>query len=295
MEQTDFTLLSSDASTTRQVTCFAPEDRARALLIVLHDAGQNAAHYGSLASFLTGQGIALMCPFFAEYGLLSAQEKRPNSARSARPDRIIQEDLFLIQTEAKKRFPDTPLFLMGTGTGSHLVLSCLTTHGDGLHGVVLAGTGFFSPAATSLKLYAISALSSIRSDAYRRGILPQKVRLLAVSSSCSEMQIAKLPKNLSFFLASGADDPYGDFGAGVRRIQEKLLTSGIADVSCTFYPRTGHDLFQEKTAETFYGDLEAFFAARTGQDRVSSYDSNKAYDEKKAQEQQEYEIEQILL
>ena len=74
-----------------------------------------------------------------------------------------------------------------------------------------------------------------------------------------------------------------------------MLTSAIDDITCTFYPRVKHDLLQSSHPEVFFADLVSFLDAHAGAGYLSSYASNKAYDEKKAQEQQEYEIEQILL
>ena len=64
-----------------------------------------------------------------------------------------------------------------------------------------------------------------------------------------------IPKGLPMLFMSGADDPVGEFGKGVRKIYEKHRAAGIQDVSLRLYTGDRHELLNETDREQIFEDL----------------------------------------
>ena len=77
-----------------------------------------------------------------------------------------------------------------------------------------------------------------------------------------------ISKGLPVLFVSGADDPVGDFGKGVRKIYEKYKRAGIQDVTLRLYTGDRHEILNETDRQQVYADLLAWFEERicgTGQ------------------------------
>lgn len=57
--------------------------------------------------------------------------------------------------------------------------------------------------------------------------------------------LKKIPKDLPILMVSGADDPVGDYGAGVHRAYESMRDVGINDITLKLYDRDRHELLNE--------------------------------------------------
>lgn len=65
----------------------------------------------------------------------------------------------------------------------------------------------------------------------------------------------KIPKNLSVLFVSGAEDPVGSNGEGVRKVFCKYKDAGIQDVRMKLYPKGRHEILNESNREVVYEDL----------------------------------------
>ena len=68
-----------------------------------------------------------------------------------------------------------------------------------------------------------------------------------------------IPKGLPVLFVSGADDPVGDFGKGVRKIYEKYRAAGIRDVTLRLYTGDRHEILNETDRDQVYKDLLGWF------------------------------------
>ena len=71
-----------------------------------------------------------------------------------------------------------------------------------------------------------------------------------------------ISKGLPVLFVSGADDPVGDFGKGVRKIYEKYKRAGIQDVTLRLYTGDRHEILNETDRQQVYADLLAWFEER---------------------------------
>ena len=65
-------------------------------------------------------------------------------------DRCMVEDLYKIQKQFKKRFPDRPYYILGHSMGSFLTRYFLIEHGESVDGAIIMGTGYHPPVLTAV-------------------------------------------------------------------------------------------------------------------------------------------------
>ena len=108
-----------------------------------------------------------------------------------------------------------------------------------------------------------TASNSLRSD--NLAVCPDvhvrnfKIHYYSMFSGMISMQrkegVYMIPKTLPVLFTSGAEDPVGNFGKGVRKVYEKYRAAGIQDVSLHLYTGDGHEILNETDREQVYQDL----------------------------------------
>ena len=71
-------------------------------------------------------------------------------------------------------------------------------------------------------------------------------------------QFEQIPKTLPVLLLSGAQDPVGDKGRGVKKVYREFCSLGMSDVRIKLYPRARHELLNELNRDEVYRDIESF-------------------------------------
>lgn len=67
--------------------------------------------------------------------------------------------------------------------------------------------------------------------------------------------IAKVPKDLPIFLVSGAEDPVGENGKGVKIVYEQYKNAGMNDITWKLYENDRHEILNELDKENVYHDI----------------------------------------
>ncbi|WP_067782336.1 alpha/beta fold hydrolase [Actinomyces vulturis] len=67
--------------------------------------------------------------------------------------------------------------------------------------------------------------------------------------------VRRVPQDLPIHLFSGAMDPVGNYGAGVRAVAAQYRRAGIARINLTLYPGARHELFHETNAQEVIVDV----------------------------------------
>ncbi len=70
--------------------------------------------------------------------------------------------------------------------------------------------------------------------------------------------LKKIPKDLPIFVLSGADDPVGGFGKGIRTFYRKLHQAGLMNLTLRLYENDRHELLNETDKEQVQLDLLDF-------------------------------------
>lgn len=71
----------------------------------------------------------------------------------------------------------------------------------------------------------------------------------------SRLWATKVPKELPVLLASGCDDPVGNYGRGVREVWRRLLEAGVRDLTLKLYPGMRHEILNEVERREVYDYL----------------------------------------
>lgn len=77
-----------------------------------------------------------------------------------------------------------------------------------------------------------------------------------------EEKLKAVPKNLPVLLASGAEDPMGEYGASVEWVYRSYQESGMENVQLKLYPGNRHEILNEADREDVYGDIYRWILQR---------------------------------
>lgn len=70
--------------------------------------------------------------------------------------------------------------------------------------------------------------------------------------------LLSMPKELPVFFVSGAEDPVGGYGRGVKRVEAQFRTSGLKDLTMKLYTDDRHEILNEADRNTVYQDISAW-------------------------------------
>lgn len=76
--------------------------------------------------------------------------------------------------------------------------------------------------------------------------------------------LKKMNANTPVLFVSGAMDPVGDCGKGVRRAYRSFLKAGARDVSLQLYPELRHEILNEDCREDIFRDLYLWLTEKAG-------------------------------
>ncbi len=84
----------------------------------------------------------------------------------------------------------------------------------------------------------------------------------AVQESCSPEGAAAIPVEVPMLINSGEDDPVGDMGRGVRKVEAMYRKAGIRDLTVLLYKNDRHEILNETDRRTVYADIEKWMRDR---------------------------------
>ncbi len=64
-----------------------------------------------------------------------------------------------------------------------------------------------------------------------------------------------VPKELPLFILSGAEDPIGGMGEGVKKVYEMYRAAGVRDITIRLYEDDRHEILQETEKEDIFADI----------------------------------------
>ena len=85
------------------------------------------------------------------------------------------------------------------------------------------------------------------------------MRLLKYSNRAAWYK--KLPGSMPILLLSGADDPVGGYGKGIREVEDRLRKAGKC-VSCSLYEGGRHEILNDFTYDAVKADITDFISAK---------------------------------
>ena len=82
--------------------------------------------------------------------------------------------------------------------------------------------------------------------------------LAALDRISKPSNVAKVPKGTPLYLFAGDRDPVGDFGKGVKRLNDAYKRAAVFDVRLKLYPEARHEVLNETNREEVTEDLIAW-------------------------------------
>ena len=82
--------------------------------------------------------------------------------------------------------------------------------------------------------------------------------LLDLVYASLDLSAFAIPPDLPLLFVSGAEDPVGEMGEGVRRTVERYRDAGVEDVRAIVYPMMRHEILDEPRRTDVYADVEAW-------------------------------------
>lgn len=77
----------------------------------------------------------------------------------------------------------------------------------------------------------------------------------SVRSACDPKLMERMPKTLPILIASGEEDPLGDYGEGLKTLYRMFSEIGMQDVSLRLYPDDRHELLNETDRNQIFQDI----------------------------------------
>ena len=111
-------------------------------------------------------------------------------------------------------------------------------------------------------VYSLYANDPLRNCIFTISAYKELFRMLG---ECNAKEwFACVPKDMPTYIASGAEDPVGDFGEGPAYVAETLKECGAKDVTLHLYEGARHELHHETNYDEFASDLLAWLKDRAG-------------------------------
>ncbi|HSN75087.1 MAG TPA: lysophospholipase [Anaerolineae bacterium] len=146
MKLTDVTWTSTDGLPLVG-RCWEPEVEPRAVVCLVHGLGEHCGRYAHVAATLTDAGYAVLACDQRGHG-------RSGGKRGFIPSYdALMDDIGLLLTQAKERFPGKPRFLYGHSLGGNEVINYALRRKPDLAGVISTSPGLrtaFKPPAVQL-------------------------------------------------------------------------------------------------------------------------------------------------
>lgn len=121
-----------------------PDDAdPKAVVLLVHGMAEHCHRYERLATALTGAGYAVYAYDHRGHGRTAIENPGEMLGHFADSGgwRLVLADLDAVRADVVRRHPGLPLFVLGHSMGSLIARAYLQTHGEGLAGVILSGTG----------------------------------------------------------------------------------------------------------------------------------------------------------
>jgi len=137
----DFKLQSNDGKNLLSVYVWNPEGKPKAVLQLCHGMVEYLERYDEFAQFLCSKGIAVIGHDQLGHGYTAANKEDLGYFAEKKGKGLLLTDLHLITEAAKKKWPGTPVFMLGHSMGSFELRRYITIWGNELSGAIIMGTG----------------------------------------------------------------------------------------------------------------------------------------------------------
>lgn len=186
---TEFTFLSSDGKTQLHGIEWLPAEREPiAVLQISHGVAEYIGRYDAFARFLNEQGVAVVGHDHLGHGLSVTENGTPVYFGDGNTWQTVVDDIYVLHTRLKERWPDLPHILMGHSMGSFLARTYLIRYPGTVQAAIIMGTGWQGSMTITGGL-AIADLLAMRSPCATSDFVTK----LAFGSYCKNIKPLRTP------------------------------------------------------------------------------------------------------
>jgi acylglycerol lipase len=255
---------------------WTPERKARALVAIVHGAGEHSDRYVHVADALVADGYAVYAPDHRGHG----RSEGPR-ALVDRLDRVVSDlDQLVVQASAEHR--EAPVYMLGHSMGGTIALRYVALHEERLAGLILSGPLAAIEGAPAPLRVVGRALSVVAPRLPLIGIDPSLVSRdpAVVSAYVADPLVhhGKLPARTAAELAAAIDAfpdavgaitvptliVYGSADGLCPPAGSQMLGAriGSADKTVKAYDGLFHEILNEPERDAVLADIRAWLAER---------------------------------
>ncbi len=256
-------------------------EKPRGVVQIVHGMAEHAARYARFAEFLNRHGYAVIADDHRGHGLTD-----PGTPGFCPGDMFadVVRDEASITDLCRTRYPGVPCVIFGFSFGSFVVQSYISKFGDRVDAAVIGGSSYKKDfdvylgtlvAALIPEKRPAGLIDSLSFGAYARrfedgkwlSVDPENNAAYEADPMCgfvcsarfyrdffrglrglyTREYISGLPRDLPVLLASGASDPVGDMGRGVRKLRDFYTEkAGMRNVSMVLFDNSRHEFLNER-------------------------------------------------
>jgi alpha-beta hydrolase superfamily lysophospholipase len=253
-----------------------PDERARAVVLLVHGLGEHSGRYAHVAAHLTQRGFAVYA--LDHYG----HGKSDGHGGFVERFSVYLDGVDELLEKVRAEQPSLPVFLIGHSMGGLIAATCLLTNQDVFRACVLSGPALKSDQAPSAFLLALNRLLStlvptlpmIRLDASGVSRDPAVVKAyvndpLVFHGKLSARLIAELSATMANTLSRAADiripiifmHGEEDLLTSPSGSQEMFANVSSEDKTLKLYPGLYHEIFNAPEQDSVMADMSTWLEA----------------------------------
>ena len=166
-QYSEFSFLSSDGKNSIHAEIYAPAlKEIRGVVQLAHGLVDYVARYTELADYLAGEGFVFAGNDHLGHGKSVKDSSDFGYFASEGGYKYVIDDLYAMNAELKKRYPDKPVILLGHSMGSFLARLYAVRYPKSIDGIIIHGTSGKNPAVPLGKMV-VSLIKTFKGERHR--------------------------------------------------------------------------------------------------------------------------------
>lgn len=178
----EFTFESASGCNTLTGGIWCTDEKPKAVVQLVHGMCEYIGRYDAFARFLAEKGMAVIGNDHLGHGKSAGTAGELGFFAKKDGYALVVEDVHSITVTAQKKWPDTPIFMLGHSMGSFIAQAYLGKYGSELSGAVISGTGGPNPILGAAMLI-VNTTALFRGEHYRSAFIDN----LAFGSYCKRI------------------------------------------------------------------------------------------------------------
>ena len=258
-KEEQMTYLSANGTTKIHAVKWMPEDgKYKAILQITHGMIEYIERYHEFAEYLTERGFMVVGHDHLGHGA-SVKDETEWGYFAENPSDTLVADMHSLRTTVQGENPGIPYFMMGHSKLVQKLSYSKPYHKFDLYGKDYTNSWLTKDVEHVKKYYSDPRCTFLFTLNGYYGLME------AVYFDNQMDNIKKVPKDLPVFMVSGADDPVGDLGEGVKKVYHMYKDAGVDDLTYRLYETDRHEILNETDRDQVYADICAWMSVRIAQ------------------------------